>query len=53
MPIIKMHKNAIGSKLRPMVSKEEIEKGCEEEREGSFVPIFPPPCFGIMRINSG
>ena len=22
--------------------EEEIEKGYEEEREGSFVPIFPP-----------
>ena len=53
MPIIKMHKNTIGLKLRPIVSKEEIEKGCEEERESSLVSIFLPPCFGIMRINSG
>ena len=23
--------------------KEEIERGCEEEREGPLLPIFPPP----------
>ena len=26
----------------------EIERGCEEEREGSSVPLFPPPSFGIV-----
>ena len=26
----------------------EIERGCEEEREGSSVPIFPPPSFKIV-----
>ena len=30
--------------------EEEIEKGCEEEREGSPIPIFPPLRFGIVRI---
>ena len=29
------------------------EKGCEEEREGSPVPIFPPPSFGIGRLLTG
>ena len=31
----------------------EIERCCEEEREGSFVPIFPLPSFGIMWILAG
>ena len=30
--------------------EEEIERGCEEEREGSPVPIFPPVRFRIVRI---
>ena len=30
--------------------EEEIERGCEEEREGSSVPIFPPLRFGIVRM---
>ena len=30
--------------------EEEIEGGCEEEREGSPIPIFPPLRFGIVRI---
>ena len=30
--------------------EEEIERGCEEERKGSPVPIFPPPNFGIVRL---
>ena len=30
--------------------EEEIEGGCEEEREGSPIPIFPPLKFGIVRI---
>ena len=30
--------------------EEEIETGCEEEREGSSVPIFPPLGFRIVRI---
>ena len=29
---------------------EEIERGCEEEREGSPIPIFPPLRFGIVRV---
>ena len=29
------------------------ERGCEEEREGSPVPIFPPPSFGIVRLLTG
>ena len=33
--------------------KEEIEGGREEEREGSFVSIFPPPSFGIVRLLTG
>ena len=31
-------------------SEEKIERGCEEEREGSPIPIFPPLRFGIVRI---
>ena len=31
-------------------TKEEIEGGREEEREGSLIPIFPPPNFGIVRL---
>ena len=30
--------------------EEEIERGCEEEREGSPIPIFPPLRFEIVRI---
>ena len=33
--------------------EEEIERGCEEEREGSPVPIFPPPSLGIVRLLTG
>ena len=33
--------------------EEEIEKGCEEEREGYPVPIFPPLSFGIVRLLTG
>ena len=31
----------------------EIERGCEEERENSLVPIFPPPYFRIARMLVG
>ena len=30
--------------------EEEIERGHEEEKEGSPIPIFPPPSFGIVRL---
>jgi len=30
--------------------EDEIERGCEEEIDGSPVPIFPPPDFRIVRI---
>ena len=33
--------------------EEEIEGGHEEEREGSFVPIFPPLRFRIVRMFPG
>ena len=33
--------------------EEEIERGHEEEREGSLVPIFPPLRFGIVRLLTG
>ena len=33
--------------------EEEIERGCEEEREGSPVPIFPPLRFRIVRMFLG
>ena len=33
--------------------EEEIERGCEEEREGSLVPIFPPTNFKIVRMLAG
>ena len=33
--------------------EEEIKRVCKEEREGSLVPIFPPPSFGIVRILVG
>ena len=32
--------------------EEEIKRGCEEEREDSPVPIFPPLWFGIVRYVS-
>ena len=31
-------------------SEEEIERGCEEEREGSPIPIFSPLSFRIVRM---
>ena len=30
--------------------EEEIERGCEEERKGSPVPIFPPLGLRILRM---
>ena len=30
--------------------EEEIERGCEEEKEGSPVPIFPPLRFSIVKM---
>ena len=30
--------------------EEEIERSCEEEREGFLVPIFPPLRFRIVRM---
>ena len=33
--------------------EEEIERGREEEREGSSVPIFPPPSSEIVRLLTG
>ena len=33
--------------------EEKNEKGCEKEREGSPVPIFPPLRFRIVRIFPG
>ena len=33
--------------------EEEIERGCEEEREGSPVPIISPLRFGIVRLLTG
>ena len=33
--------------------EEEIERGCEEEREVSPVPIFTPLRFGIVRLLIG
>ena len=45
---------SIGLKLRPTVTPEEkIERGHEEEREGSPIPIFPPLRFGIVRLLTG
>ena len=37
-----MHKNTIGSKLQPIVSKEEIEKGCEKEGKVPLYLYFHP-----------
>ena len=31
--------------------EEEIERDCEEEREGSPIPIFPPIGFRIVRMS--
>ena len=33
--------------------EEEIQRSCEEEREGSHVPIFPPLSYKIMRMLVG
>ena len=33
--------------------KEKIERGCEEEKEGSPISIFPPLNFRIVRILTG
>ena len=40
-----MQKKYTGLKLETLIhsqQEEEIERGCEEEREGSTVLIFPP-----------
>ena len=37
--------------FHPTISLEKkIEKGLEEKRESSPIPVFPPPSFGIIRI---
>ena len=33
--------------------EKEIERGCEEEREGSPILIFSPPNFGVVRLLTG
>ena len=33
--------------------EEEIKRGCEEERKGYPIPIFPPLNFGIVRMLAG
>ena len=33
--------------------EEEIERDCEEEREGSPILIFPPPNFRIVKMSLG
>ena len=33
--------------------EEEIEGDHEEEREGSPIPIFSPPNFGVVRLLTG
>ena len=44
---IKHNKSETSTHSHP---EEEIERGCEEEREGSPIPIFSPLRFGIVRI---
>ena len=49
-----MHKNITGPKLQLTVSeKMEIERDCEEEREGFPVPTFPLLRFIIVRMLAG
>ena len=48
----KKHKNTTGMKFRLTVN-EEIKRGCEEESEGSPIPIFPPLYFKIARMLAG
>ena len=47
----KKHKNITGLKVWPTVNKKrKIERGCEEEKEGFPVLIFPPLRFRIVRM---
>ena len=46
----KKHKNITSLKLRPTITRRRKLRGCEEEREGSPISIFPPLRFGIVRI---
>ena len=46
----KHNKSEISTHSHP---EEEIERGCEEEREGSAIPIFSPLRFGIVRLLTG
>ena len=46
----KKHKNITGLKFRPTVTEKRKLRGCEEEKEGSPVPVFPPLRFIIVRM---
>ena len=51
-----MQKKYTGLKLETLIhsqQEEEIERGCEEEREGSLVPIFSPLNFRIVKMLTG
>ena len=47
--IEKVHRSEISTHRQ---QEEEIERGCEKEREGSPVPIFPLPSFRIVRMQA-
>ena len=47
---IKNNRSEISTHNHP---EEGIERGCKEEREGSLVPIFQSPSFGIVRLLTG
>ena len=46
----KKHKKITGLKFWPTVTEKKKLRGCEEEKKGSPVPIFPPLRFRIMRM---
>ena len=46
----KVHRSDI---LTHSQEEKKIERGHEEEWEGSPIPIFPPPSFGIVRMHPG
>lgn len=51
-----MQKNIYNFRFETLTHRqqeEEIERGHEGERESSFVPIFLPSNFGIVRIFAG
>ena len=49
----KVRKHNRSETLTHSQREEEIERGCEEERKGSPIPIFPLANFGIVGMLAG